>query len=127
MAKDNLPLLEKEPKKNKYNAVKTVLDGVEYHSKGESTRAGVLKYQVSIGLIYDLREQVKYPLLVNGTKIGDYIADFVYIQDNREIVEDFKGVRTDMYKWKAKHMLAQYGIKILETGKKKVKKHAKAK
>ena len=43
-----------------------------------------------------------------------YIADFVYIEDGRKVVEDAKGVRTEAYKIKRKLMLLNYGIKIRE-------------
>lgn len=44
-----------------------------------------------------------------------YIADFVYRQDGKTIVEDCKGMRTPEYKIKRKLMLWRYNIKILET------------
>ena len=44
-----------------------------------------------------------------------YVADFVYRQDGRQVVEDTKGVRTADYKIKRKLMLWVHGIKINET------------
>ena len=43
-----------------------------------------------------------------------YIADFVYKEDGRQVVEDTKGVRTADYIIKRKLMLWVYGIKIRE-------------
>ena len=43
-----------------------------------------------------------------------YIADFVYREDGRQVVEDTKGVRTADYIIKRKLMLWVYGIKIRE-------------
>lgn len=44
-----------------------------------------------------------------------YIADFTYLDENNNfIVEDTKGMRTDVYKIKRKLMLYVHGIKIIE-------------
>ena len=45
----------------------------------------------------------------------DYVADFVYIQDGKKVVEDSKGYRTDDYIIKRKLMLWVHGIRIKET------------
>ena len=42
-----------------------------------------------------------------------YKADFVYLQDGKNVIEDVKGVRTDKYKLKYKMML-EHGYKITE-------------
>lgn len=42
-------------------------------------------------------------------------ADFVYLEHGKEIVEDTKGMRTQVYVMKRKLMKALYGITILET------------
>ena len=56
-----------------------------------------------------------FDLEVNGTQIGQYVADFVYYENGQEVVEDVKGVRTPLYKWKRKHFAAHYGKEIRET------------
>lgn len=43
-----------------------------------------------------------------------YVADFVYREDGRQVVEDTKGVRTADYVIKRKLMLWLHGIKIRE-------------
>ena len=47
----------------------------------------------------------------------NYKADFVYFnnESGREVVEDFKGKRTQDYINKSKIMLEKYGIEIYET------------
>ena len=73
-------------------------------------------------------ERYKRNDLARGIRAGDpktkevcleqacvYIADFVYKQDGRQVVEDTKGVRTADYIIKRKLMLWRYGIKIKET------------
>lgn len=102
-------------KKNKYGAVKTEVDGITFDSKREAARYRELKLRLQGGEIEDLRLQIPFPLLVNEKKLGNYIADFVYQEGGQEIVEDCKGFRTPMYRWKKKHMLAQYGITLRES------------
>lgn len=73
------------------------------------------------GRIQSLREQVVYVIVpscvVQGRKRPPirYIADFVYIQDGKEVVEDCKGMRTDVYRIKRHIMKALLGIDIFET------------
>lgn len=98
-------------------------------SKKEHERAVLLHMMERAGLISNLREQVPYELIPNqyGTdehgkrklleRKCQYIADFVYTDNEtgHEVVEDTKGVRTDVYKIKRKLMLERYGIRIKET------------
>lgn len=90
-------------------------------SKKEDKRAKELAIMARAGLISNLREQVPYLLISsqNGLNRAErpcrYIADFVYIQDGKEIVEDSKGMRTDTYIVKRKLMLMVHGISVLET------------
>jgi hypothetical protein len=109
------------PKRSKYGNKRTLCDGIWFDSQGEAERYQKLKLMERAGLIANLQTQVKYDLCVGDTRIGYYVADFVYWtrQDNfrHKVVEDFKGLRTPLYKWKAKHLLAQYGIKVYETSK----------
>lgn len=102
-------------KANKYRNRKTVVDGLTFDSAREAQRYFELKILQRNGLISDLRRQVKYSLEVNGKKVCDYIADFVYVRDGAEIVEDSKGFRTEVYILKRKLMAAVWNIKILET------------
>ena len=44
-----------------------------------------------------------------------YVADFVYLENGIEVVEDCKGVRTKEYVIKRKLMLFLKGIRIRET------------
>ena len=49
------------------------------------------------------------------SEIGKYIADFeFYLPNGTRVVEDAKGVRTALYRWKKRHVEAQYGITIVE-------------
>ena len=101
---------------NKYRNIPTAVDGIIFPSKKEASRYVELKMLQRSGIITELDWQRKYPLMVNGVKICTYIADFRYLdKDGREVVEDVKGVRTAVYKLKAKLMIAIYGIRVIET------------
>lgn len=74
-----------------------------------------LKLLQKQGLISDLQEQVKYPIVWNGVKVCTYIADFKYQEGDKEVIEDVKGMITAIYRLKKKLMKACYNIEILET------------
>lgn len=103
---------------NKYGAVRSG----GYDSKKEHRRACQLKMWQRAGLISNLREQVRFELIPpqvdadgNAVRACAYVADFVYNDsEGRQVVEDTKGVRTDVYKLKKKLMLQVYGITITE-------------
>lgn len=106
----------------KYNAKKTVVDGIKFDSKKESVRYLELKQLERAGEISGLQRQVRYELIPsqhdeNGKVIERacyYVADFVYRESGKTVVEDCKGYRTDVYIIKRKLMLYRYGIKIRE-------------
>lgn len=117
---------------SKYRANPTVVDGVRFASAKEARRYGELKLLERAGEIEALELQPRFPLLVPATtgtmlgaaqalggtwdgKIGEYRGDFAYRnRSGRRIVEDVKGFRTPLYKWKKKHVEKQYGIVIIE-------------
>lgn len=105
--------LAKKP--SKYHAQKTVVGGVEYDSKKESKRAQELEYLEKLGKIKNLQKQVRFILqdgYVNNQaqKIRpiSYIADFVYEEDGKKIVEDSKGFRTEVFLIKKKLFEKKY-------------------
>ena len=109
-------------KKSKYKNKKVTYDGIKFASIKEARRYQELKLLLRAGAISDLRLQVPYELIpaqyINGKCVEravKYIADFVYIENGKEVVEDAKGVRTDTYKIKKKLMLYVYGIRLKET------------
>lgn len=108
--------LSKAPKRQKYGNRRVEVDGVKFDSKHEGDRWAELQLLQKADHITDLRRQVPFDLKAyGGLRVGRYIADFVYREAGKEIVEDAKGVKTALYRWKARHMLAQYGIAIRET------------
>lgn len=103
--------------KHKFNAKKTVLDGITFDSKAEAKRYGELKLLEKRGEITDLELQPRYDLAVEGVKLGFYKGDFRYRDRAGALhVEDVKGVRTPLYALKAKLVKALHGIEIEEIG-----------
>ena len=101
----------------RYRAAKPQrVDGIYFPSKKEAARYAELKLLERAGVIRDLQVHRRFDLTVGETVIGQYEADFVYWANELGvvIVEDVKGWRTEMYKWKNKHFQAQYGIMIHE-------------
>lgn len=116
---------------SKYRAVRTEVDGVTFASKAEARRYAELKLLERAGEIWDLELQPRFPLLVPATtgtlrgaleatagtwdgKIGEYRGDFAYKDRSGRIVEDVKGFKTALYRWKKKHVEKQYRITIRE-------------
>lgn len=108
-------------RRSKYHAKRTCVDGIVFDSKREADRYLVLKGMEEDGTIEDLRRQVRYELIpafdVDGKHYRPvyYVADFVYVEDGREVVEDVKGMRTDVYRLKSKLFARRYGKVIRET------------
>jgi hypothetical protein len=112
-------------KHSKYRNVRTEVDGIKFDSKKEAARYQELKLMERAGEIYDLVLQPAFAITVNGLKVCTYKADFRYNQVRRDqtgmrmesldhIVEDVKGVKTDVYKLKKKLVKACHGIDIRE-------------
>lgn len=101
---------------SKYHNTKTTVNGIAFDSKKEAARYGELVWLAKAGAIQDLRLQVPFELIPKqaGERAVRYIADFVYMENGKMVVEDVKGVRTDVYKIKKKLMLAVHGIRIRE-------------
>lgn len=105
---------------SKYHNRKITVDGITFDSIREASRYKELKHEESVGLIHGLKRQVKFVLIpahkgeIRKERACTYIADFTYYRDGELIVEDVKGVRTDVYKIKRKLMLDIYGVEIRE-------------
>ncbi len=102
---------------NKYRNKRVVVDGISFDSKKEAARYKELRMLERAGIISGLQLQVPFELIPkqNGERACTYKADFVYEQNGKKVVEDTKGMKTDVYKIKRKLMLYRYGIKIKET------------
>lgn len=116
----------------KFGSVMTTVDGIKFRSKAEAYRYGELKMMEKAGLIRSLQLQPAYVLSVeNGCypdergrqiDLGKYVADFRYerfqwpgkSKECETVIEDVKGFKTPLYRWKKKHVEAQYGITVTE-------------
>lgn len=108
---------------NKFHAKKTEVDGIVFDSKREAERYCELKLLERGHAITDLTLQPKFELLPAytnpiGKKIRPitYIADFMYTNcdTGQKVVEDSKGMRTEVFKIKKKLFEYKYGIELRE-------------
>ena len=117
---------------SKYHSKKITINGITYDSKKEVQRHMELLLLERAGAISDLSRQIEYVLIpaqrepdrvgvrggiIKGKTIEQavkYVADFVYTEDGKTVVEDTKGVKTKDYIIKRKLMLYIHGIRIKE-------------
>jgi hypothetical protein len=115
------------PKPSKYRNVKTVADGQTFDSRREADYWLLLKSREQLGEIANLRRQVRFELCCPdqsapnlSTVVAYFVADFVYetynIVTDKNVMHvlDAKGMRTQIYKLKAKWMMLQHGIMVQE-------------
>ena len=130
--------------KNKLNAQRVEFDGKVFGSKKEARRWAELKLLERSGHISDLRQQVPIELIPaqyetiptgeyykKGEKKGQpkfkkvciekavtYVADFVYTENGKKVMEDTKGCKDGItynyFVLKRKLMLYVHGIRIRE-------------
>lgn len=130
--------------KAKYKNVKATYNGITFDSLKEMRRYKELLLLEKAGAIQDLQLQVKFELIPaqyesietgeyykRGTKKGQpktkdicieqslvYVADFVYMEAGKKVVEDVKGYKEgsayNIFKIKRKLALWIHGIKIKE-------------
>jgi hypothetical protein len=108
------------PRAGKYNAKGRYIGDQWFASEAEATRYEQLLVLQSSDVIETLEVQPIYPVSIKGHHITNYRADFRYsVLDERGrpcrvIVEDVKGMVTDVYALKKKMVEAQYDFKINE-------------
>jgi hypothetical protein len=106
----------------KFGNRKTEVDGITFDSVKEARRWKELRLLQQSGEIEGLERQVPFILIPKqkdekGKVIErecKYVADFVYQENGKQIVEDTKGVKTKDYIIKRKLMLEKHGIRIRE-------------
>lgn len=91
-------------------------DGKSFQSTLEGKRYEQLLLLEKAGEISNLRRQVPFrlhapePTEPSGKRlIGKYIADFVYEERGKQVVEETKGFWTQLASWKWKHVRSEYG------------------
>lgn len=113
--------------RSKYGSKKATVNGMTFDSQKEAARYTELCLLQRAGKITSLETQVKYELIpsqkIDGKVVErgvSYIADFVYFQDGKKVVEDVKGYRDPSsagyakFVIKRKLMLYLHGIQIKE-------------
>lgn len=102
-------------KKHKFNAKKTVFNGIKFDSKKEANYYAELLLRQKAGEIASIDRQPQFVLVPpyehNGQKVRalKYIADFkVTYPDGTVEIIDVKGYKTKEYKLKKKMLLQQY-------------------
>lgn len=115
--------------RSKYYSKKIEVNGKIFDSKKEANRYCELLLLEKAGAITDLQTQVPFVLIpaqyetINGKRKCverecKYIADFVYTENGRQIVEDVKGYKEStaysVFVLKRKLMLYLKNIKVIE-------------
>lgn len=84
-----------------------------FSSRLEYGRFRQLQLEQTAGLISNLRLQPAFPCIINGSKITTYRADFQYLdKDGETVVEDCKGLETDVFRLKKSMVEALHRITI---------------
>lgn len=107
-----LPPLD-PPRRSKYGAVKTTVDGIEFHSKAEAKRYTELKLLQRGGYIRQLELQPVYQIVINQKPVCKVILDFRYFEGQERVVEDVKGRDNPLSRLKRRLVEACYpGTKV---------------
>lgn len=127
--------------RSKYHSKKVNVNGIDFDSKKEAARYRELVLLERAGRIQNLQTQVKFVLIPaqyeryerispkTGKRLQDgvraiekeisYIADFVYTENGKRVVEDVKGYKKgtaySVFTIKRKMMLYFHNIRIKET------------
>lgn len=99
---------------SKYNNKKTQIDMYVFDSTKEAKRYKELKLLERAGEIINLELQPRFLLQESFRKNDktyrkiEYVADFKYIENGKTIVEDVKGLQTEVFKIKHKLFEKKY-------------------
>lgn len=117
--------MKRKAKRSKYRSLKVAVDGITFDSHAEASRYTELRHLQRCGAITGLQTQVRFRLMAGavplkivsdgypGGRSVSYVADFVYSQNGRQVIEDVKGMATPVYKLKRAIMSAM-GYEIRE-------------
>ena len=105
---------------SKYKNRKVTTDNIQFDSIKEADRYIELKILQRAGKISNLELQPKFELIpkytIGGRSIRkmEYVADFKYIENGKVVIEDVKGMKTEVYKIKKKLFEFIFNIEITE-------------
>lgn len=97
---------------NKYNNIKTVVDGIKFDSKREAYYYLYYKRLQETKIISNLKLQTPIKFDIDGKHIFTYKADFEYEDEYGHHYIDVKGVETPVFRLKKKLIEAKYKIII---------------
>lgn len=104
--------------RSKYKNRRVFTQEGKFDSQKEYGRWCDLKLLQKAGKISELRRQVPFELIPKRGRLRaiKYVADFVYVENGKEVIEDSKGgVKTRLYMLKWRLMEWVHGIQIFET------------
>lgn len=114
------------PRRSKHGARKVEVGGIMFDSTKEARWYQRLLNLQAIGAVRNLRVHELLPLEVNGVRVADYEADFLYeecvdasaaVAEWRPVVADAKSPHTrtlPVYRLKRRLLLACLGVEIRE-------------
>ena len=102
------------PRKNKYGAKKTTLDGIVFDSKAEANYYAMLKLREKAGEVHAVELQKPFVIAINGKVVCTYKADFAFHDEieKRHRVIDVKGMDTPVSRLKRKLVQAAHGVEV---------------
>ena len=115
LSRQEAKALLSKPKRSKYGATKTMIDGIVFDSKREAAYYSELKIREKAGEVSGLALQRAFPIIINGQSVGKFLSDFAFIdhtQEDRLRVVDVKGYDTPLSRFKRKCVEAFYQIKV---------------
>lgn len=110
-----------EKKKNKYGNRRFKNEEGSWDSEKEYRRWQELKLLERAGKIQDLQKKVAFELIPAAMRDHkrlrpiQYIADFVYTEAGKTVVEDAKGYRNKLYMLKKRLMWDRHQIEVFES------------
>lgn len=111
-------------RRSKFGAVPTIVNNIRFASKLEAKRYTELRALEATGEIHNLELQPVYKLTICGVDCGKLIFDFQYFtratnaKRGESIIEETKGFRTPLYRFKLKVFHALYpGRNVIEVRK----------
>jgi len=135
MTPEEYRTLATKPKRSKFGAKPTIVDGIRFHSTGEAKRWMELLTLQAAGEVRDVRRQVAFAMRVqNGPviirsagypegRVAKYTADFTYFErDSKDreqwvyVIEDFKGHDASESRLRRAVIEAMLGTRIRITG-----------
>ncbi len=104
----------------KYRNKPCIVDGLKFDSIAEAARWGSLQLMQDVGMIRGLERQVPYVLVPSVKFDGSARAkpavkltvDFVYWEGEKRVLEDTKGIVTDIFRLKQHLLKSVHGLEV---------------